>query len=391
MKRAAVALVLGLTLLSCSGPQPETQEAAPPKQDTSVVEMGMEAQKHIGLTVAPATLAQVTEYLHVAGTVQPIDSRIGAVRPLARGRVQEVLAKMGDRVASGQPLALLDNIEAGELVTESQAAQAELQKLKIQQAASARQMERSKRLAEIGATSQKEFELIQAEQNAMLEAIKAQESLLAGLSSKLRRFGLTEADLQQSSITTIRSPFAGVVIQVQVAPGAVVDPGMELFSIGDLSEVWIQAEVYEKDLGRIRMGQSALISVDTYPDEKFSGRVTYISDTLDPKTRAAKVRCVVPNPDLRLKLEMFVAVDVPTTFSRKSLAVPTAAIQQIAGKNIVFIRESEQKFEVREVQVGRVVDEQTEIVAGLAEKELVVIQGAFHLKAVLMSKQLGED
>src|SRR3990167_4591122 len=218
MKRASVALVLALAFLSCSGPQPETQEAAPPKQDSGVVEMGMEAQEHIGLTVAPATLAQVTEYLHVAGTVQPIDSRIGAVRPLARGRVQEVLAKVGDRVASGQPLALLDNIEAGELVTQSQAAQAELQKLKIQQAASARQMERSKRLAEIGATSQKEFELIQAEQNAMLEAIKAQESLLAGLRSKLARFGLTEDDLQQSSLTTIRSPFAGVVIEVQVSP-----------------------------------------------------------------------------------------------------------------------------------------------------------------------------
>ena len=181
-----------------------------------------------------------------------------------------------------------------------------------------------------------------------------------------------------------------MVIEVQVSPGAVVDPGMELFSIGDISEVWIQAEVYEKDLGRIRIGQSALISVDTYPDEKFSGRVTYISDTLDPKTRTAKVRCVVPNQDLRLKLEMFALVDVPTTFSRKALAVPTAAIQQIAGKNIVFVRESEQKFQVREVQVGEVAGGQTEILAGLAEKEPIVIQGAYHLKSVRMNKELAE-
>ncbi len=271
-----------------------------------MVEMGTDAQKNVGLAVAPVSLTQLTEYLHVSGTVQPIDSRIGYVRPLARGRVQEVLVRVGDRVGDGQPLARLDNIEAGEIAAQHQAAHAELQKLKVQQANAARQVERSRSLAAIGATSQKDLELAQAEYNAMLEAIKAQEGLLAGLESKLRRFGIQESDAQSLSITTIRSPFAGVVIRVQAAPGDVVDPGMGLFSITDLSEVWVQAEVYEKDLGRIRTGQTALISVDTYPEEKFSGNVAHISDTLDPKTRTAQVRCVVPNKDRRLKLDMFV-------------------------------------------------------------------------------------
>ena len=297
---------------------------------------------------------------------------------------------MGDRVESGQPLALLDNIEAGELAAQYLAVQAELQKVKIQQANSAKQVERSKRLAEIGAVPQKDFELTQAEHHALLEAIRAQESLLAGLGSKLRRFGLQESDFQKSSITTIHSPFAGVVIQAQVAPGEVVDPGMELFSVADLSEVWVQAEVYEKDLGQIRMGQSALISVDTYPDQKFSGRVAYISDTLDPKTRTAKVRCGVPNNNWRLKLDMFVSVALPTTLSRKVIAVPDAAVQQIAGKNVVFVRESEQKFQSREVQVGKVADGQTEILAGLVGGEPIVIQGAYHLKSILLNAELAE-
>ena len=297
---------------------------------------------------------------------------------------------MGDRVESGQPLALLDNIEAGELAAQYLAVQAELQKVKIQQANSAKQVERSKRLAEIGAVPQKDFELTQAEHNALLEAIRAQESLLAGLGSKLRRFGLQESDFQKSSITTIHSPFAGVVIQAQVAPGEVVDPGMELFSVADLSEVWVQAEVYEKDLGQIRMGQSALISVDTYPDQKFSGRVAYISDTLDPKTRTAKVRCGVPNNNWRLKLDMFVSVALPTTLSRKVIAVPDAAVQQIAGKNVVFVRESEQKFQSREVQVGKVADGQTEILSGLVGGEPIVIQGAYHLKSILLNAELAE-
>jgi cobalt-zinc-cadmium efflux system membrane fusion protein len=388
MKKASLVLFVSLPLLSCS---PGANVGTSPKQDASIVEMGIEAQKNVGLTVAPATLTQLAEYLHVLGTVQPIDSRTGYVRPFARGRVEEVLVRVGDRVENGQPLARLDNIEAGELAAQYLAAQAELQKLKVQQANSARQVERSKSLVAIGAISQKEFEQTQAEYDAMAEAIKAQESLLAGLDSKLRRFGLPEADFQKSSITTIRSPFAGVVIKVQVAPGDVVDSGMGLFSITDLSEVWVQAEVYEKDLGRIRMGQSALISVDTYPNKKFSGKVAYISDTLDPKTRTAKVRCVVPNKDWRLKLDMFVTVDVPTTFNRKVLAVPTGAIQQIAGKNIVFVQESEQKFKAREVQVGEAAGVQTEILAGLVGGESIVTQGAYQLKSIRMSNELGED
>ena len=389
MKKTSVALVLSLALSSCSAPDPNG--AAAPEQDPNIVEIGTEAKNNIGLTVFPASFTQLTEYLHVTGTVQPIDSRIGHVRPLAGGRVQEVLVKEGDRVGNGQPLALLDNIEAGDLAAQYLAAQADLQRLKVQQANSARQVERSRSLVEIGATSQKEFELTQAEHNAMLEAIKAQESLLAGIDSKLRRLGLPEADFQRSSVTIIRSPFAGVVIRAQVAHGEVVDPGMELFSIADLSEVWVQAEVYERDLGRIQIGQTALISVDTYQDEKFSGRVSYISDTLNPQTRTASVRCVVPNKDRRLKLDMFVSVNVPTTFSRKTIAVPTAAIQQIAGKNVVFVQESEQRFRAQEVQVGKVVDGQAEIVAGLVGKESVVLQGAYHLKAVLLNKELGEE
>ena len=389
MKKTSVALVLSLALSSCSAPDPNG--AAAPEQDPNIVEIGTEAKNNIGLTVFPASFTQLTEYLHVTGTVQPIDSRIGHVRPLAGGRVQEVLVKEGDRVGNGQPLARLDNIEAGDLAAQYLAAQADLQRLKVQQANSARQVERSRSLVEIGATSQKEFELTQAEHNAMLEAIKAQESLLAGIDSKLRRLGLPEADFQKSSVTIIRSPFAGVVIRAQVAHGEVVDPGMELFSIADLSEVWVQAEVYERDLGRIQIGQTALISVDTYQDEKFSGRVSYISDTLNPQTRTASVRCVVPNKDRRLKLDMFVSVNVPTTFSRKTIEVPTAAIQQIAGKNVVFVQESEQRFRAQEVQVGKVVDGQAEIVAGLVGKESVVLQGAYHLKAVLLNKELGEE
>jgi len=392
MKTAVGILVLNVLLACCGGSRPDAKEDTKAQsQDSNVVEMGLEAQKHVGLKIAPAAFTQLTEYLHVTGTVQPIDSRIGHVRPLARGRLSEVLVKVGDRVQRGQPLARLDNIEAGELLAQLRTARADLQKLRIQQTNSLRQVERNRRLVEIGAVPRKDAELGEAEQQGLLAAITGQESLIAGFVVRLQRFGLSgDAEPQASAVTTISSTFGGVVIKAQASPGEVVDTGAELFSIADISEVWVQAEVYEKDLGRIHVGQMAFVSVDTYPEEKFRGRVTYISDILDPQTRTARVRCEVSNMGFRLKLDMFAAVDVPTTFSRKAIAVPTGAIQQIEGKNVVFVRRSEQTFETRTVKAGKVLEGRTEIVAGLAEGEPIVVQGAFHLKSIAMGEKLGE-
>jgi membrane fusion protein, heavy metal efflux system len=387
MKTASLLLVLGLPLAACGA-----KETGPPraKVDANVLEMGADAQTNAGVAVAPAAIVQLTDYLHVVGTVQPIDSRIGSVRSLARGRVQEVLVRMGDRVTAGQPLARLDNIEAGELASQYLSAKADRQKLSVQQANAARHLERSRNLVDIGVTSQRDLELAESEHAALIEAVRAQDSVVAGFDAKLRRFGVTEADFQSPLITAIRSPFAGTVIRASVAPGDVVDSGTPLFSITDLSEVWVQAEVYEKDLGRIKVGQPARISLDTYPGEVFSGQVTYISDVLDPKTRSAQVRSAVANHDRRLKLDMFVSVDVPTTAARKVLAVPLAALQNLDGKTVVFVRKSDRQFEVREVKVGLTTGVEAEILSGLREGEPVVVQGAYHLKSIRMSGDLGE-
>ena len=392
MIKTLLVLFSGLTVLSCSGSKSVPESQAPSeKQDAALVEMSLEAQRHVGLKVAPIEVIQLNEKLQVVGTVQPIDSRITHVRPLARGRVHTVLAQVGDRVGTGQPLATFDNIEAGEVLSQYQAAQAELERSKVQQAVAAKQAERNRRLAEIGAVPQKEYEISQAEQEALQGAIKAQESVLDGLRARLRRFGVNELNPGSSSVTPIRSPFAGIVLKVAAAPGETVDQGTELFQVADVSRLWVQAEVYEKDFARIRVGQMASVSVDTYPNEKFDAKVTYIGDILDPQTRTAKVRCEVPNPGYRLKLDMFASVSLPTTFSRRAIAVPTTAVQQLEKHNVVFVRKSDTKFEVREVKLGKEVEERTEVVSGLRESEPVVITGSFHLKSIVLSKELGEE
>ena len=131
--------------------------------------------------------------------------------------------------------------------------------------------------------------------------------------------------------------------------------------------------------------------MDTYPNESFEGKVAYVSDVLDPQTRTARVRCEVPNRDLRLKTDMFANIELPTKFSKQALAVPTSALQEVEGKNVVFIRHSQTQFEKRQVEKGVTVNNQTEIVSGLKSGEPVVTQGAFHLKSILAGGELGED
>ena len=384
-------LVVLISLTACSRSERGVTPEAETKKEMNLIEMKAEAQEHVGLRVEPAKVRELNEYLQVTGTVQAIDTRVGQVRPLARGRVQQVLVRVGDRVNAGQTLASFDNIEAGELLAQLDSARADLQRLRVQLATQAKQIERSRQLVEIGAAPQKDYEASQGESEALRESIRSQESTVAGIGARLRRYGVEPEAVRGPVTTVLRSPFAGVVTKAQMAPGDMVDESKELFTVADLSEVWVQAEVYEKDLGKLRFGQGAVIGVDTYPGERFIGRVTYISDILDPETRTARVRCEVSNPGIRLKLDMFATVQLPTTFSRRAMAVPVSALQQVEDRSVVFIRKTTTTFEVRPVQVGKTVNGLVEIASGLREGEQLVTQGAFHLKSILAGKELGEE
>lgn len=391
MKCAGIFVSCLLIFSGCSRQKPQQAEEQHEQHREDTVEIELEAQKHIGLQVAPVALTQMTEYLQVTGTVQPIDSKVVHIRPLARGRLTSVTVRIGDRVRAEQELARMENVEASEAASELASARADLQRIKVQLAAQTRQAERQRRLSEIGAAPVKDYEAVRAEQAATEESIRSQESTIAGLNARLRRLGVADTPVSGTVSTAVRAPFAGVVTKTEAAVGSVVDSGNELFTVADISQVWVQAEVYEKDLGRVRLGQSAFIRVDTYPDVRFSGKVTYISDILDPQTRTARVRCELANAGARLKLDMFATVELPTTFSRTAVNVPASAIQQLDDKNVVFIRVAPTRYEVRSVALGTQVKEQVEITSGLKEGEPVVTQGAFHLKSILAGKELGED
>jgi cobalt-zinc-cadmium efflux system membrane fusion protein len=146
--RSFVLFLCFLGLLACSH-KPAQEQAEEPKSESKLIKMTVPAQEHVGLQTVPAAVKNLQEHLHVVGTVQPIDTRIGQVRPLARGRVQEILVRVGDRVQAGQVLATFDNIEAGEVLAQYQGAIAELKRLKLQQVAAERIAAREKGLSDL--------------------------------------------------------------------------------------------------------------------------------------------------------------------------------------------------------------------------------------------------
>jgi cobalt-zinc-cadmium efflux system membrane fusion protein len=389
MKRISILILCGTLLVAgCKKKASENGDESVARQSGSIP-MSLTAQQHVGLVVAPATLTRMKEYLHATGTVQPIDSRIASVRSLARGRVVEVRVKVGDRVSAGQTLAVFDNVEAGDLIAQLQSARSTQEETKARLIPARRHTERSRRLADIGAGAEKDAESALAEQKELEASLQAQQAMAQGIEVRMRRLGASTAG--GNHLTALKAPFSGVVVKAPVSLGDLVDESREVFSLADLSRLWIQAEVYEKDLGRIRVGQDARIHVDTYPNETFSGRVAYISDMLDPQTRTARVRCELANPDSKLKTDMFASIELPTNFDKQTIAVPTSAMQQVDGKAVVFLRRAQTQFEKREVETGISMNGQTEILRGLNPGDAVVTQGAFHLKSILAGGELGEE
>lgn len=409
-----VAVGLALTLLSVDiwmrmGSRPTDtavrkqgapQEEAKGNEGNKPLKVETDAQKNIGLATQAAETRSVVETLSVTGSIGPNETRVAHIRPLTQGRILDVNVILGDTVRAGQTLAVYDNIELGELLGQYSVGLAALDKAKADAEASQKSLERARNLVALGAVAQAEVERRSAESAGGVAAINTQRAELARIEEKMHRYGLTDADIKEAvgagrehrevSKTIVRAPFGGVVTKYDLAEGEVVGSDREIFTIADLSTVWVQADVYEKDIASIRKNLAVKVTVDAFPGQIFPGRITYISDVLDPKTRTTKVRCEVVNPSGRLKLDMFATISIPTPQGRTATMVPSSAIQQFDDQAAVFVALSATEFERRNVTLGVREGDWVEITSGLKAKETVVTTGSFDLKSLLLRGQIGE-
>jgi len=368
-----------------------------------IVEIPEAAQKNADVEIAAVAMTRVPGTLEVTGSVTADESRVAHVRPLARGVVETVAVSLGSRVSQGQPLLTYDNIELGQLVGEFLTEQAGLRQTQTDLEVKRTSLERAEALIKIEAISQRELDVRRAEFRNAEAAVSSAQARVSRVEEQLHRFGLSDADLKalapdakesphrDASHSTLRAPFSGVVTKFDVAAGEVVEPDKELFTVADISTVWVLADVYEKDLAKVTRDGTVSIKVDAYPDRTFTGRITHVSDIIDPATRTARVRCVVENRDGALKLDMFAKVVLGTSEERQALAVPSDAVQQVDNQSVVFTRQTPTRFERHIVQVGRRSGNLVEILGGLEEGQMVVGKGSFYLKTALLRERIGDE
>ncbi len=205
--------------------------------------------------------------------------------------------------------------------------------------------------------------------------------------TRLRLWGIDSTQIEEvrtrgkaSEYLRINAPISGTVIEKHVVPGSAVEAGMALYRIADLTTVWVEAEVAERDIQRLVVGQRARITLDGVPEADFTGAVTYIYPGLNPETRTGRVRFAVPNTEGRLKLDMYADVLADLPFGER-LTVPVGAVIHAGASHVVFVDLGEGRLEPRHVKVGVGAEGFIEVLEGLREGEVVVTSANFLIAA----------
>ena len=311
------------------------------------------------------------------GVVQANTYKETPVVSLVGGIVRAVNAELGHNVRRGQTLAVVFSNELADAQSRYLTAVTTLDEHH-------RHHLRTAKLVEIGAASRQDLETAtsqyrEAESNV---ANLRQKLLLLGMSAQ--RIDSLNSTSQISSEVSVPSPSTGTVTSRTANPGEVIDANKELMRVTDLSSVWVVGQVYEKDLGRIRIGSGASITSESFPGRIFRGQVSYVDPTLDAATRTGQVRVELANPGQQLKIGMYVNMAFATVSGAKSTAptVAKAAIQNINSQQVVFVATKEPNvFVMRPVRLGLEVNGRYPVLEGLAVGENIVIEGSFLLRA----------
>jgi cobalt-zinc-cadmium efflux system membrane fusion protein len=406
------------------------------------VELSPEALEAAKIEYATATERPAVALLRVTGTVEANQQQTQQVTPLVSGRVERVNVALGDRVRAGAPLAVLSSPQVAEMHGKLREAETRLQtaernlarvqkaenrvavlsaKARLDEAEAA--LRRTKRLIELGAgagkdliaaetaykTAKAEYEF-QSNISLNKELAEAQAELdTARVDVRHTRDGLRalgapvpegSRDVQRSNISlvTLRSPVSGTVIERMVNAGAGIEVGKPLFTVANISTLWIIANVPEAQVGSLRVGTLAEARGAALGAEMLTGRVTYIDPVLREETRTARVRVEVTNPQERLKVGMFVEVGFQTEAAgqgkamESELVIPEEAVQRINERTVVFLpKEGEPgHFEARDVELGGVTSGYQRVISGLKPGERIVSKGSFTLKTQLLKGEMGE-
>ena len=393
----AILLAASLALTACGGGKTDA-EAKPAAEkpagkdgehgDKDAIKLSDDEARRAGIKLETLAAKAMADSVTVTATIQANQDRVARVAPRVEGRITGVTGNLGDRVRPGQALASLDSLVIGE------AASAWVQAQSSYRVAEA-DFKRSESLNAEEIIPKKEFLRAQSEFEKAAVSLRAAED-------KLRLLGVApqKADAHGKrdhidSVFAVTAPFAGIIVEKKAALGQLATPSEPLFVIADLSKVWIEADLTEALLSRVRVGAEATVTTDAYPGERFGGRVTYVAAMLDKEKRTVPARIEVENKDGRLKPEMFATATITSSGAGAKpatdvLTVPDAAIVLMQGVPSVFVFENG-GYEQRAIEPGDKLAGRTVVKAGVKAGEQVVAAGTYALKARVLKSTIGDE
>ncbi len=319
------------------------------------------------LKTAVAQERRVSDTLQIPAQIQADPARVVRVYPPAGGRLVRVSVRPGDSVHRGDVVAVLESSDVSQALSD-------LDKAKAAADRSERDLERSKQLLDHGAASEREYEDAKAQQ--IQDA-----SELARAKARLQVLGASPAG--SGNEVFVRAPLSGTVLDLGAASGELsksTDNSNPICTIADLSSVWIMGDVFEKDLPDVHAGEPIRFAVTAYPNRYWDGKVSMISDALDPTTRTVKVRIVSPNPQHELKPQMFASLEVKRQ-AVDALVIPAAALLHEGGDTTVMVKNGDNNYERRLVAVKPLDPDTVIVTSGLKPGETVVTEGAALLRS----------
>jgi RND family efflux transporter MFP subunit len=359
-----------VSMPQASVPSDEVTAATDPEINLTAEDL-KKAQLHTARVMNRATQTS----LRVPGIVKPDEYHEVHVTPIADGIVRRVPVVLGDHVRTGQPLAVIFSSELADAETQYLAFFAELD-------AEHKKLQRTQNLVRLGAASRQEEEEVMATHAAHEAHVRAALERLRLLGAGEHQIAALKEAEQIDSNVTVPAPIDGVVLARTANLGLVANKAQELFTVADLSTVWVMASLNEKDFASVQVGSAARITAPAYPGRVWNGRVTYIDPQVDPNTRTAQARIEVANPRESLRFQMYVDVEF-TSQGAVGTAVPEAAVQSIGDRQFVFlpIKDNEGSFAMRVVRLGAAANGYYAVLDGLKPNDEVVTEGSFILKA----------
>lgn len=339
--------------------------------------MSPEATREAGIVVRPVTKDRLSIMLTLPGRVVPTQNGLAHVGTIVPGRVRRLMASEGSHVRRGQALAEIEVYDIGVVKGELMEARADVEQRRAA-------LDRQERLGKEGIGAQRAIEEARA---AYSQAVARQQSA----ESRLRAAGINPSSVRTgnfSSVVQLRAPISGVVSRSHVALGEYLEPSKDAFEIMNTSVAWVDAQAQPAQASAIAIGDPGFLSVG---DKRKSGRVIFISPTVDPESRTVTVRVEVDNNGLGLRSDMFVNIEFEQSAPGWGLVIPQSAIEVDNGTSYIYVEHRTNEFMRVPVEIGRRMGDRVVITGGLQENSRVVVKGIFYIRSARMKGELEED